>query len=523
MPAAAVLRPRPHAAGRRQRAGAGRRRCAGRRGGSRALPGERLVVRLFNTVGETLPAIAAGPPGRHAWPRAARRRRCGRPPSSAAEVLLDLVQPFAAGLFAEHRGAGPAGRAGHHHALRPGEAAGRRCSASTTSWRPATACDADGTYDGTIDGPFVWSTGKLDAVREWADEPRRRPRRRAGSTPTASTTRRCCRRSVTRAWSTPTRGWSWSAAARRWPILHLDVPPGVPKLPLLGIELQKLALAFARPDVLRTPASTSTATSTSRRRGRGHHRRQPPLVLRRGGHVGAGARPHRPDGALPRQEGGVRRAGDRSAGPGLRRHPRRAGHRLGRAAARRPPRRSPPASWWRSCRRAPSPAAPAFFDPMLKGRWGAARLAAMTEAPVIPVGLWGTEKVWPRSAGCPNMLNVLQRRPTVPSGSGRPVELEATTEPGRRHEADHGGHRWTCCRPRPAGRTSRPPRSWPPRQPRMKAKARADVPSRTSDQSSTVPSIASRQEVEVAAVAGGLLDHVDDDPAQRHRCPGARS
>ena len=30
--------------------------------------------------------------------------------------------------------------------------------------------DADGTYDGTLDGPFVWSTGKLAAVREWADE-----------------------------------------------------------------------------------------------------------------------------------------------------------------------------------------------------------------------------------------------------------------------------------------------------------------------------------------------------------------
>ena len=49
----------------------------------------------------------------------------------------------------------------------------------------------------------------------------------------------------------------------------------------------------------------------------------------------------------------------------------------------------------------------AFFDPKLKGRWGAARLAAMTGAPVIPVGLWGTEKVWPRSARLPNVLNVV--------------------------------------------------------------------------------------------------------------------
>jgi putative phosphoserine phosphatase/1-acylglycerol-3-phosphate O-acyltransferase len=49
----------------------------------------------------------------------------------------------------------------------------------------------------------------------------------------------------------------------------------------------------------------------------------------------------------------------------------------------------------------------AFFDPKLKGRWGAARLAALTGAPVIPVGLWGTEKVWPRSARLPNVLNLL--------------------------------------------------------------------------------------------------------------------
>jgi putative phosphoserine phosphatase/1-acylglycerol-3-phosphate O-acyltransferase len=65
----------------------------------------------------------------------------------------------------------------------------------------------------------------------------------------------------------------------------------------------------------------------------------------------------------------------------------------------------------------------AFFDPELKGRWGAARLAAMTHAPVIPVGLWGTEKVWPRSARLPNMLNVVAP-PTVRVRVGGPVPLE---------------------------------------------------------------------------------------------------
>ena len=48
----------------------------------------------------------------------------------------------------------------------------------------------------------------------------------------------------------------------------------------------------------------------------------------------------------------------------------------------------------------------AFFEPELKGRWGAARLAALAKVPVIPLGLWGTEKVWPRSERVPRLLNV---------------------------------------------------------------------------------------------------------------------
>ena len=52
------------------------------------------------------------------------------------------------------------------------------------------------------------------------------------------------------------------------------------------------------------------------------------------------------------------------------------------------------------------PRGPAFFDPVLKGRWGAARLAKLTKAPVIPLGLWGTEAVWPRSSKLPHVWNV---------------------------------------------------------------------------------------------------------------------
>jgi putative phosphoserine phosphatase / 1-acylglycerol-3-phosphate O-acyltransferase len=68
------------------------------------------------------------------------------------------------------------------------------------------------------------------------------------------------------------------------------------------------------------------------------------------------------------------------------------------------------------------PRGPAFFDPELKGRWGAARLAGMTKAPVIPVGLWGTEKVWPRSSRLPNLLNVTDA-PEIRIRVGEAVEL----------------------------------------------------------------------------------------------------
>jgi putative phosphoserine phosphatase / 1-acylglycerol-3-phosphate O-acyltransferase len=76
------------------------------------------------------------------------------------------------------------------------------------------------------------------------------------------------------------------------------------------------------------------------------------------------------------------------------------------------------------------PRGPAFFDPKLKGRWGAARLAQLTGAPVIPIGLWGTEKVWPRNTRLPRLLNVLEP-PTVTASVGKPVELK-----GKSLEAD---------------------------------------------------------------------------------------
>jgi putative phosphoserine phosphatase / 1-acylglycerol-3-phosphate O-acyltransferase len=65
----------------------------------------------------------------------------------------------------------------------------------------------------------------------------------------------------------------------------------------------------------------------------------------------------------------------------------------------------------------------AFFEPELTGRWGAARLAASTKVPVVPLGLWGTELVWPRSERMPRVWNVAHP-PTVRVRVGEPVDLK---------------------------------------------------------------------------------------------------
>ena len=68
------------------------------------------------------------------------------------------------------------------------------------------------------------------------------------------------------------------------------------------------------------------------------------------------------------------------------------------------------------------PRGEAFFDPVLHGHTGAARLAARHGAPVIPIGLWGTERVWPRSSRLP-VVTALPHPPRVTVTVGAPVAL----------------------------------------------------------------------------------------------------
>jgi putative phosphoserine phosphatase/1-acylglycerol-3-phosphate O-acyltransferase len=56
--------------------------------------------------------------------------------------------------------------------------------------------------------------------------------------------------------------------------------------------------------------------------------------------------------------------------------------------------------------------------PMLRGRTGLARIALAAGAPVIPVGIWGTQARWPRTG----LTFRRPFRPAVALAFGRPIE-----------------------------------------------------------------------------------------------------
>jgi putative phosphoserine phosphatase/1-acylglycerol-3-phosphate O-acyltransferase len=209
------------------------------------------------------------------------------------------------------------------------------------------------------------------------------------------------------------------AVLQRWPVLHLDVPPGVPKL--LGMEPLDLVRLVVQPQLL--PFARFDIGDV------GHIPKQGPAVLVANHRsyfdvVVLGLtvlRTGRPLRYLGKKEvfdapvigpmatamGGIRV----ERGSGSDQPLREAARALeaGDLVAIQP--------------QGTIPRGRAFFDPVLRGRTGAARLAAMSGAPVIPIGLWGTEAVWPRSSRIPKVTNVLHP-PSVRARVGRPVRLD---------------------------------------------------------------------------------------------------
>ena len=380
----------------------------------RSIPGEGVAFRLFDVIGETIPSMVAT----RQMARAARgweqalAQEAGR---LAAEELVDRVPPFARQLIDRHH------------------AEGRKVVMATTSpfdlvtpMAEALGLDAvlatrygvvDGCYDGSVDGYFVWGPGKLAAVRAWAadngvdvgesyaysDSIYDLPLLSAVRHPTAVN---------------PDPRLRVVAAVRRWPTQHFDVPAGVPKL--AGMEPQKALHLLARPQLFPWVRFDVDGIDKIPTDGPailvGNHRSYfDPLAI--GWALAQAGRPVRflgkkevfdapVVGQIVSALGGIRV--ERGSGSDEPLQAAAEALEAGEAVAIMP--------------QGTIPRGRAFFDPELKGRWGTAKLAAMTGAPVIPIGLWGTEKVWPRSSRTPDVLAV-GHPPTVRIRVGEPVEL----------------------------------------------------------------------------------------------------
>jgi putative phosphoserine phosphatase / 1-acylglycerol-3-phosphate O-acyltransferase len=385
---------------------------------SRTIPGERLLYGVFNVIGETLPSMMLA---RQAVTLAKGHARADVQAAAegVADRLVAMVQPFANSLFAQHRAAGRPlvlATTTPYDLVEP--FAGRLGFDDVVATRYGV--NADGTYDGTIAGPFVWSSGKLEAVREWAgrndvdlaesfaysDSVYDTPLLNAVGHPIVVN---------------PDPRMVVVATARRWPVLHLDVSPGVVKIPVVGMELQRLALQFSRPALFPYARFDIDGVDKIPRAGAailvGNHRSyfdpaaMSMAIAKSGRTVRFLGKKEVFDvpvvGQLAAALGGIRV--DRGTGSDEPLEAAADALRGGEMVAIMP--------------QGTIPRGPAFFDPKLTGRWGAARLARMSGAPVIPVGLWGTEKVWPRSSRLPNVLNVTDP-PAIRIRVGDPVELK---------------------------------------------------------------------------------------------------
>ncbi len=382
--------------------------------GQRRLPGEGVLFRLYDLVGETLPSMALARGAvlvARGWSREAVRE-AGR---LAAERLEEQMAPYARPLLAEHA------RAGHLRVL-----------ATTTPFdlvEPLAQrlgfddvvatryAEEGGLYNGKLAGEFVWALGKLGAVRRWSarhdvdlgasfaysDSIYDVPLLSVVGHPHAVN---------------PDPRLRALALLRRWPVLHLDVPPGVPKL--AGMEPFDLVRLVARPELFPFARFDIGPVDRIPAQGPGivvanHRSYFDPVALtvaivRRGRPARFLGKKEVFDapvvGQLARAMGGIRV--DRASGSD---QPLREAARVleaGELVVMLP--------------QGTIPRGRAFFDPVLVGKTGAARLAAMTRAPVIPVGLWGTERVWPRSERVPRLTAVLHP-PSVRIRVGPPVRL----------------------------------------------------------------------------------------------------
>jgi putative phosphoserine phosphatase/1-acylglycerol-3-phosphate O-acyltransferase len=278
------------------------------------------------------------------------------------------------------------------------------------------AVDGD-SYAGHVDGPYVWGRQKLAAVQEWAK------RHDVALEDSYAFAHAFADAALLGAVGRPVAvdpdpRLAALAAARRWRVRWFDVPKGVVKV--AGRELQEWLRPLAREDLVGNARIDLSGLENIPRQGPAivvfNHRSYfdgtvVGMAVSKAGRSARGIGKKEVFdapliGPFMKAFGGVRV--DRGTGSD---EPVRAAARALRAGE--------------VVMIAPEgtiPRGPAFFEPELKGRWGAARLAHETRAPVIPLGLWGTEHVWPRNQRLPRMV-FPGPPPKVTAQIGPPVRL----------------------------------------------------------------------------------------------------
>src|SRR3984957_10422048 len=380
----------------------------------RTLPGDKLLYAVNNRLGENLLSmglVRAAARVAKGW----RQDQVQAAGKRAVPELTQMVAPFAPQYLAAFR------EAGHLLVLSTTTPADM-----ITPFAEAMGFDAviatsyetkDGRYTGRLYEGFVWGTGKLKAVRTWAegegidlddchacsDSVFDTPLLASVGSPHAVN---------------PDPSLTLIATVRRWPIEYWDRPPGVPSV--LGLEPYHLLRPFVRP--------TSFPYARFDLTGVEHIPSKGPVLLaanhRSYFDVAAlalvAARLGRPVRFLGKKEifdapvvGTIARAiggipVDRGSGSDQPLRAAEAALRAGEVVIVLP--------------QGTIPRGEAFFDPILKGKTGTARLAAATGAVVIPVGIWGTEKVWARSSRTPD-FTLVRHPPRVTIRVGHPVAL----------------------------------------------------------------------------------------------------
>ena len=383
----------------------------------RSLPGDKILYAVNDRLGENLLSmglVRAAARVARGW-RQEQVQAAGR---RAVAALSEIVAPFAPQRLAAFRAQG------HRLVLStttPADLIAPFAEAIGFDDLIATAYEVeDGRYTGRLYEGFVWGTGKLHAVRAWAADNRidladcHACSDSIFDVPLLS--------SVGRPHAVnPDPSLTIVATARRWPVEYWDRPPGVPSV--IGLEpyhllrpfVRKLSFPYARFDIAgveHVPSRGPVLLASNHRsyfdvaalarvaRGIGRPVRflgkkeifDAPVV-----------------GMIARAIGGI--AVDRGSGSGQPLRAAESALKAGEVVIVLP--------------QGTIPRGYDFFDPVLHGKTGTARLAASTGATVVPVGLWGTEKVWPRSARVPD-FTLVRNPPKIRVRVGRPVPLSLT-------------------------------------------------------------------------------------------------